>query len=121
MTLAAGASVITDDLNQYPHVPQWYRLSNLVTPTEEQNVHDLIRITPVYYAIISNPSDAALAYRFATVVLTAADEASASALAQQIFYTAEGHPNRSIIITSETNILTAVYADREAAINVGST
>lgn len=121
MTLPTGASVTTDSLSQYPHVPQWYRLSRTVTAVEEQNVHDAIILTPIYFGIVTNALDAPLAYRFSQVVMTVADEAAAAALAQQIFDTAEGHPNRSIIISSDTNILTAVYADREAPINVGTT
>jgi hypothetical protein len=116
MKLPAGASVVTDDLSQYPHVPLWYRLSRNVTPTQEDAVHSAILITPVYFGIITDPTDAALAYRFSRAVMTVADDAAAASLAQQIYDTAEGHPNRSVIISGDTNILTAVYADREARI-----
>lgn len=116
MSLPDSASVTTDDLLQYPHVPQWYRLSRSVTPAQEEGVRTAIRITPIFFAIITTPTEAALAYRFAQVVLTVADEAAAAALAQQIYDTAEGHPARSIIISGDVNILTAVYADREARI-----
>jgi hypothetical protein len=114
--MISGASVVTDDLSQYPHVPLWYRLSRNVTSEQEQNVHDAILITPIYFGIITDVNDSALAYRFSRAVMTVADDAAAAALAQQIYDTAEGHPNRSIIISGDTNILTAVYADREARI-----
>jgi hypothetical protein len=118
--LPDSASVTTDMLSQYPHVPLWYRLSRSVTSVQEQNVHDAIRITPIYFGIVTDPTDAPLAYRFSTAVMTVADEVTAAALAQQIYDIAEGHPNRSIIISGDANILTAVYQDREAPINVGS-
>ena len=114
------ASVTTDNLSFYPHVPLWYRLSRNVTAAQEELIHDLIRITPIYFGIVSSQQDTTLAYRFATVVMTAADETAATALAQQIYDSAQGHPNRSIIISGDTNILTAVYADREAPIHVDS-
>jgi hypothetical protein len=118
--LPAGASVVTDDLSQYPRVPLWYRLSRNVTAAQEQLIHDLIRITPIYFGIVTDISDSALALRFSTVVMTTADETAAIKLAQQIYDTAEGHPNRSIIVTGDTEILTAVYEDREEPIHVGA-
>jgi hypothetical protein len=113
MPLPSGASVTTDDLSHYPHVPLYYILSRDVTPEQEQRVHDALQITPVYFGIITDPLDAPLAYRFATVVQTVADDAAARALAQQIYDTAEGHPARSIIIGT-ANILTGIYQDHEA-------
>ena len=118
--LSDSASVTTDTLSFYPHVPQWYRLSRNVTSAQEDLIHDLIRITPIYFSIVTNSLDAALALRFSTVVMTVADEAAAAVLAQYTFDTAEGHPARSIIISGDVNILTAVYADREAPIHVGT-
>jgi hypothetical protein len=113
--LATSASVTTDNLSHYPHVPLYYILSRSVTPEQEESVHTAIVITPIYFSIITNLLDAPLAYRFGTSVLTAADDAAARALAQQIYDTAEGHPNRSIIIGT-ADILTAVYQDREETI-----
>jgi len=115
-----AASVVTDDLSQYPHVPQWYKLSRNVTPAQELLIHDAIRITPIYFGIVTDINDLALAHRFSTVVMQVADDAAARALTQQIYDTAKGHPNRSVIITGDTEILTAVYADHEAPIHVGS-
>lgn len=108
----------TDSLSQYPHVPNWYRLSRNVTAMQEEAVHQAVLITPIYFSIVTNSLDAALALRFSTVVMTVADEAAAAVLAQYTFDTAEGHPARSIIISGDVNILTAVYADREAPIHV---
>jgi hypothetical protein len=113
MALPIGASVVTDDLAQYPHVPLYYILSRHVAPDQEQAVHDALRITPIYFGIIADPLDASLAYRFSTVVMTVADDTAAKMLAQQIYDTAEGHPNRSIIIGT-ANILTGIYQDHEA-------
>jgi hypothetical protein len=115
MALPAGASVVTDDLAQYPHVPLYYILSRSVTPEQENAVHSTILITPVYFGIITDPLDAPLAYRFTTAVMTVANDAAARALAQQIYDTAEGHPARSIIVGT-ANILTGIYQDREANI-----
>jgi hypothetical protein len=112
MPLPDSASVTTDSLSHYPHVPLFYILSRNVTTEQEDAVRSAVRITPIYFGIITDPLDAPLAYRFATAVMTVANDAAARALAQQIFDTAEGHPNRSIIIGT-ANILTAVYPDRE--------
>lgn len=115
MSLASAASVTTDELEHYPHVPLYYLLSRSVTPEQEELVRDAIRITPIFFGIITDPLDAPLAYRFATVVQTVADDAAARTLAQQFYDRAEGHPNRSVII-GEANILTGIYQDREANI-----
>jgi hypothetical protein len=110
----------TDNLSQYPKVPLFYILSRNINATQEQNVHDAIRITPIYFGIITDINDSALAQRFSTVVMQVADSKAATALAQQIYDTAEGHPNRSVIITGDTEILIAVYQDHEASIHVNS-
>jgi hypothetical protein len=115
-----SASVTTNELSHYPHVPQWYRLSRNITIADQEVIKDVIRITPIYFGIITDINDSALAAAFSQQQYLVQDLAAANHLAQQLYETAEGHPNRSIIITGETNILTAVYADSEEVINVGS-
>jgi hypothetical protein len=120
MPLPASASVITDDLSQYPHIPNFYIVSRSITPAQEQSIHDILRITPVHFSIIIDPLDVPLASRFSDTLLTVADDNAARLMAIQIFTEAAGYPNRSIIISSNPELLIAVYQDREAPIHVGS-
>ena len=117
MSLPSSASVTTDALSHYPHVANYCILSRDVTPAQEEAVHAVLAITPIWYGIIIDPVDAPLAYRFATMVMTVHDLAAAKTLAAQLYETAEGHPSRSIIVgPSDPNILIGCYADREAPI-----
>lgn len=108
------ASVTTDTLTHYPHVPQYYILSSALTVDQEDSVHTVLRITPIYFGIITTLADANLALKFSTVVLQVADITAARLLAQQLYDTPD-HSARSIIIGT-ANILTGVYQDHEANI-----
>jgi hypothetical protein len=119
--LPAVASVTTDSLSQYPHVPLFYICSRNITPAQEQNVHDAIRITRIWFAIITDVNDTALAQRFTSTVLQVADVTAARATAHELYNQSQTHDNRSVIITQQDNILTAVYEDHEAPINVSAT
>lgn len=113
--MLSGASVLTEDLSHYPHVPYAYILSRTVSAEQEQAVHDATRITPLYFGIVTDPLDYPLASRFAQVVMQVADDRAAKVLALQLYNTAEGHPSRSVII-GNANILIGIYEDREANI-----
>lgn len=113
--LPESASVITDSLAQYPHVPLYYILSRSLTPEQEEGVHNALRITPIYFSIITDLSDTNLASKFSTVILQVTDLPSAKALALQLYETTNDHPSRSIIIDT-ANVLIGVYADREVEI-----
>lgn len=110
-----SASVISDDLAQYPHVPLYYILSRDVTPEQETAVHDAVLLTPIYFGIVTTIADSPLASRFAPTVLQVANDAAALALAQQFYDESQGHDNRSIIIGT-ADILSGVYPDRTANI-----
>jgi hypothetical protein len=118
--LPASSSVTTDQLSQYPHVPLFYLLSDSITPAQEQNVHDAIRITKIFFGIITDINDAALAQRFAPTVLQVADVTAARALAHELYNQSTTHDNRSIIVAQQQEILIAVYQDHEASIHVNS-
>lgn len=114
--LSDSASVTTDTLSFYPHVPNYVILSSNVTSKQEEQIHDILRITPIYFGIVTDINNAPLASRFSQMILTAADLTAAKVLAQQVYDTAEGHPARSIIIAEQEDILVGIYQDREAVI-----
>lgn len=117
MPLPSSASVTTDDLSQYPHVPEYYLVARGLVEEDVQAVINALHITPIYGGIVIDPSDGAYCSQFANRVLLVDSLIEAKRQAQFTYDSSEfGQFARCVIITGQRNKLTGVYQNREANI-----
>jgi hypothetical protein len=111
------ASVRTDELAHYPHVPEYYLVARGLSEDDVQAVINALHITPITLGIVIDPSDGGYCSQFANRVSLVGSLVEAKQQAQLIYDTADSNQfARSVIITGQTNKLVGVYQTREANI-----
>ena len=117
MSLPGSSSVTTDALAHYPHIPEFYLVARGLSSERVEAVRDALVITPIAFAIVTDPTDGIYALNFADSVVQTNSIEEARALALSTYESAPSNQfARSVIVAAQSETLIGVYQTREAPI-----